>query len=550
MNFFSIILILVLVLLLIIIYRNLIKLNKEKAEDEFFFRSELDNLKNEIGELTIKNKTLSVYQPIVDIQKTIDEMLHDAKEKSSSILLASESKNKELIDENNVLEETINQAMRKINSERRSIIEVAQQESQDKMRTALNEANRILDEAKNEAQLIAGDAWEAKNNASSYDNAIKAMKNIIEGYGNKYIVPTYSLLDDLAQEFSYTDAGKELLIARDRTKLLVEESLAATCDYVEINRSTTAIRFVIDAFNGKVDTILTRVKKDNYGILSKKIEDAFSTVNYLGSAFRNAKITPEFLRARLNELKWACIVTELKEQQREEQRVIKEHIREEERARREYEKAIRESEKEEALLKKLIEKAQIQISTAKEEQKLKYEKQLSDLMERLKIAEEKNQRAISMAQQTRAGHVYIISNIGSFGDNIFKIGMTRRLEPVDRITELSNASVPFSFDIHAMIYSEDAPSLELSLHKEFRDMQVNKVNSRKEFFKVNILDIKNKLDEMTINANWTMLAQAKQYNETLIIEEAIKRDSKLKEEWKKTQEINDDRLILEENDND
>lgn len=119
-----------------------------------------------------------------------------------------------------------------------------------------------------------------------------------------------------------------------------------------------------------------------------------------------------------------------------------------------------------------------------------------------------------MAQQTRSGHVYIISNIGSFGENIYKIGMTRRLEPKDRVTELGDASVPFSFDIHAMIYSTDAPTLEKTLHKKFVNNQVNKINPRKEFFDVTLTDIRKTIEEMEIEAHWTITAEAKEYYES------------------------------------
>ena len=123
-----------------------------------------------------------------------------------------------------------------------------------------------------------------------------------------------------------------------------------------------------------------------------------------------------------------------------------------------------------------------------------------------------------MAQQTRSGHVYVISNIGSFGEDVYKIGMTRRLEPLDRVRELGDASVPFAFDVHAMIYSDDAPSLENHLHKVFNEKQVNKVNSRKEFFNVGIKDIKSTVANMNIDAHWTMFADAKEYRESLAIE--------------------------------
>jgi hypothetical protein len=225
----------------------------------------------------------------------------------------------------------------------------------------------------------------------------------------------------------------------------------------------------------------------------------------------------------------------LKWEEQEEQRRIKEQIREEEKARRDFEKAIRETQKEEALLKKLIEKAQKEVELASEEQRASYELKLLDLEGRLKMAEEKNQRAISMAQQTKSGNVYIISNIGSFGENVFKIGMTRRLEPLDRVKELGDASVPFEFDVHSMIYSDNAPALERELHKKFLRLQMNKVNPRKEFFKVALNDIKDEVDRMNINAKWTMISEARHYRESLAIEEAISSDIQKQLEWEKYQ---------------
>jgi len=122
-----------------------------------------------------------------------------------------------------------------------------------------------------------------------------------------------------------------------------------------------------------------------------------------------------------------------------------------------------------------------------------------------------------MAQQTKRGHVYIISNIGSFGENVYKIGMTRRLEPTDRVKELGDASVPFQFDIHAMIYSDEAPTLENELHKAFTNKKVNMLNNRKEFFNVTIDEIEEKVGEIGIAAEFSKLPEAMEYRETLAI---------------------------------
>src|SRR4028118_968294 len=157
--------------------------------------------------------------------------------------------------------------------------------------------------------------------------ALTAIENRINGYGDEYLKSTYSLMDELAEEFGHKEAGGKLKAARDVVRVLVTSGRAASCDYVEIERKTTAVNFVLDAFNGKVEVVLSRVKKDNYGILEQQMIDAFHVVNSLGKAFRNATITREYLDARLSELKWAAIIQELKWREAEEQRQIREQIR-------------------------------------------------------------------------------------------------------------------------------------------------------------------------------------------------------------------------------
>lgn len=404
-------------------------------------------------------------------------------------------------------------------------------EAQAALTTATVRATQIIAEANERAEQIAGKAYDAVRNAELYERTARAMRNIIEGYGDEYLVPAESLLDDLAEEFGHKDAGQQLRLARDHVKALIKSGDASRCEYVEANRKEGAERFVLDAFNGKVDSILSRVRHDNYGTLEEEIRDAFSVVNFGGKAFRDARITDEYLNARLQELKWATIAQELKKQEQEEQRRAREQIREEERARKEYERALREAAKEEDAVQKAVAKVQAQLAAATDEQKAKYEGQLAELQLRLRIAEDKGQRAISMAQQTKRGHVYIISNVGSFGENVFKVGLTRRLEPLDRIRELGDASVPFEFDVHAMILSDDAPALELQLHKHFLLNQINKVNHRKEFFRALLGDIRREIESLGIEAKWTMTAEATQYRETLAIERAIQSDPAAREAW-------------------
>lgn len=383
---------------------------------------------------------------------------------------------------------------------------------------ATRDAGKIVADAENRAQQIGGDAYTALRDKQALESAIKAMHNIVEGYGDRYIIPTHSLLDELAADFGHVAAGESLRAAREQTRRMIEGGLAAACDYAEANRRETAIRFAVDAFNGRVDAILSRVRHDNYGTLEQEIRDAFSLVAHNGEAFRNARILPAYLDARISELRWAVVVQELKLKEREEQRRIQEQIREEEKARRDYERAMQEAAKEEEIIRKAMEKARAEIAQASAAEQAQLEAQLAQLNQKLTEAEAKNQRALSMAQQTRSGHVYIISNIGSFGDDVLKIGMTRRLEPDDRIKELGDASVPFTFDVHAMIRSDDAPALERLLHTEFDEHRINKVNYRKEFFRVPLSRIRELVGARGLEATFTMIADAREYRETQALE--------------------------------
>lgn len=417
----------------------------------------------------------------------------------------------------------------------RATVEKRLSEVQNQVTGAHEQAQAIIQKAKQEAEQIAGDAYVAMQKADSLQKTLQAIEGAVKGYGDAYIVPTYSLLDDLADEFSHTDAGNNLRRAREHTRKMVLNRTAASCDYVEPSRRETAISFVTDAFNGKVDSVLSRVKSDNVGKLEQEIRGAFQLVNHSGAAFRNARVTDAYLDARLDELRWAATAKALQDQEREEQRRLREQIREEERARKEFERAMKEAEKEEAAIQKAMEKVQAQVQKASDEQKAVFEAQLAELAEKLRLAEEKGQRALSMAQQTRVGHVYVISNIGSFGENVYKIGMTRRLEPLDRVRELGDASVPFEFDVHAMIYSDDAPKLEKSLHSHFMRAQVNKVNPRKEFFRVGINDIMAHVESNGIQAHWTLTAKAASFRESQRIEQSLLGNTEEGQRWTEIQ---------------
>ena len=210
------------------------------------------------------------------------------------------------------------------------------------------------------------------------------------------------------------------------------------------------------------------------------------------------------------------------------------------------ERAIKQAAREEEVITKAIEHTRQEYESANAEDRAKYEAKLQDLAQKLRDAEEKNQRALSRAQQTKRGNVYVISNIGSFGEDVFKIGLTRRLEPMDRVKELGDASVPFAFDVHAMIPSEDAPALELALHRRFLQNQINKVNPRKEFFRLKLKDIRCVVDELTPEVRWTMAAEARDYRDSLTLERKMQEDPEFRKRWTETEEAFESRLPFDD----
>lgn len=281
------------------------------------------------------------------------------------------------------------------------------------------------------------------------------------------------------------------------------------------------IKLTLRAFNGECESLISKVKWNNVNQMRERIIKSFETINKIGES-QTVSIQHGYLELKLKELNLEYEYQLKKQKEKEELRAAQEAMREEEKARREFERAQKEAEKEETNYQKALEKARIEIEKATGDKQEKLQAQIEKLEQELKEAQEKKERAISMAQQTKRGHVYVISNIGSFGEQVFKIGMTRRLEPEDRVKELGDASVPFQFDIHAMIYSEDAPTLENELHKSFTNNKVNMLNYRKEFFNVTIDEIEQKVKEIGIDTEFHKIPEAIEYRETMAILEKLK----------------------------
>lgn len=275
-------------------------------------------------------------------------------------------------------------------------------------------------------------------------------------------------------------------------------------------------KLMLRAFNGECDVLIAKVKWNNINQMKERMQKLFDAINKLGEGF-NVYLNNQYLDLKRKELILEHEYQTKRQQEKEAMRAIQEELREEEKAKREFEQAQKEAEKEEANYQKALDKARKEMELATGEKHDKLQSQIQKLEQELKEAQEKKERALSMAQQTKRGHVYIISNIGSFGENVYKIGMTRRLEPTDRIKELGDASVPFLFDIHAMIYSDEARTLEYELHKAFTNKKVNMLNYRKEFFNVTLDEIEQQIKEIGIEAEFSRLPEAMEYRETLAI---------------------------------
>jgi hypothetical protein len=247
--------------------------------------------------------------------------------------------------------------------------------------------------------------------------------------------------------------------------------------------------------------------------MEERVNKAFEAINNLGAVNR-IHITNEYLEICLAELHLAHEYEMKKQEEKEEQRAIREQMREEEKAQREFEKAQREAMAEQERAEKALEAARTELLKATGEHLEAIQQKVQELEQKIADAQAKQEHAVSMAQVTKMGHVYIISNIGSFGEDVIKIGMTRRLDPNDRIQELGGASVPYGFDIHAMIFSNDAPGLESAFHHEFSARRMNLVNSRKEYFRVTLDEVTEFAKSQGVTVEFTKIAEAKQFRES------------------------------------
>ncbi|NMM48920.1 DUF4041 domain-containing protein [Marinigracilibium pacificum] len=376
-----------------------------------------------------------------------------------------------------------------------------------------------LERLKKEAHELSDKFVSAKEILSNLESEIKIYQDDLELLDFGVYKPHF----DFDTSEKYKNA---LLENKERQKELIKSEIAAVCNtnWTVGNSqkqgemmTKRAIKLTLRAFNGECDSLITKVKWNNAEQSEQRILKAFDAINKLNKS-NDINITQEYLDLKIEELRISHELEEKKYEEKEEQRQIREQMREEEKAQRELEKAQKDAEAEEKRYEKALAQAQKELEKAQGDELEKLNAKILKLQDDLKTAQESKERAISRAQLTKSGHVYVISNIGSFGNNVYKIGMTRRLEPLDRVKELGDASVPFQFDVHAMIYSENAPELENALHKEFGEKRVNMINNRKEYFNVSLNEIEiatKKISDAEIE--FTQKAEAQEYRESLAL---------------------------------
>lgn len=277
---------------------------------------------------------------------------------------------------------------------------------------------------------------------------------------------------------------------------------------------------ILRCFNAETSNIISSVTVKNVDSSRAKIQRAFDAINKIFEV-DGVQISQLYLAAKFEELSLVYAYMVKEEEEREQRKAIREQMAEEEKVRREIERKKQQIDKETAQFSNEVNKLMAYLQKSKDDvERNLYMSKINELQEKLKALEAERENAVQREQNARAGFVYVISNIGSFGEQVFKIGMTRRLDPMDRISELSSASVPFPFDVHAMIFSDDAPALEALLHQHFGSSRVNKVNQRKEFFKVDLKAIKKVvLENHNATVKFVDIPDAVEYRETLRLQQ-------------------------------
>jgi len=329
-------------------------------------------------------------------------------------------------------------------------------------------------------------------------------------------------------KFTKSDEYKKRLDsirANQKEMIRNDKAIFQTKDWTVNNSKSEGRKLVSDmaklclrSFNNECDSAIESVRFSNFSRQRERIHKAAETIGKLGRVMQIV-ISERYLESKFDELTLAFEYQQMKEKEKEEAKIIREQQREEARAAKEMEEARKEAEKERThyllALNKLNEKL---AKASSDEARTPLLERLSELTGYLGEIDSRLKEIDYRQENQRAGYVYIISNIGAFGESVYKIGMTRRLEPLERVDELGGASVPFTFDVHAMIFTSDAPKLESALHNAFADRRLNMVNNRREFFQVSLDEIKRVVrSNHDKTVEFTEIPEAQQYRESILL---------------------------------
>lgn len=322
-------------------------------------------------------------------------------------------------------------------------------------------------------------------------------------------------------EFANSDAFKERLstIRTSQKELIKQGSAASGSESFTYNgKASLGTKMVKDmqklllrAFNSECDECINNVKYNNFDAAKQRITSSSDAISKLGKMLSVA-ITAAYFKLKIEELHLAFEYRLKVQEEKEQSREAREQLREAKKLEKEIEDARRAIDKDKKHLSIALAKIVAQLAAASEAdraallaKKAELESALAQMAEKLKDIDYREANA-------KAGYVYVISNLGAFGDDVFKIGVTRRLEPFERVDDLGDASVPFEFDVHAMIFSENAFALEAALHKAFENRKLNMVNHRREFFRAPLAEIKTVIgSSFDKTVEWTDLPFAEEY---------------------------------------
>jgi hypothetical protein len=372
------------------------------------------------------------------------------------------------------------------------------------------------------AHVVQQQMHEAEQRLAALRRELESVEEAIEIQSFGFYRPRYGF--ETAEHYNV-----KLREVRDQQKQMIKDKTATFCEAEwsvggsraeGIKMIGRIAKLMLRAFNGECDAAIAKTKYDNVLNLEERITKSCADINTLGRESR-LFISEAYYKLKLAELHLVHEHREKQHQDKEEQKRLKEQMRDEVRAQEEIERVQAEVEEEEARYEKALAKARAElaashaataITSAKQTEKL--EALVTRLENELRETLDRKVKAMARAQLTRSGHVYVLSNVGSFGEGIYKIGLTRRFEPLERVDELGDASVPFPFDVHAIIYSEDAPSLEAALHREFTSRRVNMVNARKEYFRVSLEEIRAAVEKHHGLVTFVLTPEAEEWRRT------------------------------------